>query len=127
MVMNLYKRVQIHADFFSDVQNFLLFFGGGGPRDNFIFQKGFGPLPGILLYVFNIYIIFFQEGSDYTPLDPGMQTAFFNCNSCYIMPSSLAKGFRYIMYIRFVKNVVYGLIRLKYRSLRMCTALLINI
>lgn len=96
--------------FFQMYKISFFFFGGGGPRDHFVFQKGFGPLPGILLYVFNIYIIFFQEGSDYTPLDPGMQTAFFNCNSCYItcMPSSLAKGFRYIMYIRFVKNVVYG-------------------
>lgn len=84
MVMILYKRVQIHADFFSDVQNFLFFGGGGGPRYDFIFQKGFGLLSGILLYVFYKYIIYFQEGSDYTPQDPGMQTAFFNCNSCYI-------------------------------------------
>lgn len=66
MVMNLYKRVRIHADFFFRCTKVSFFGGEGGPRDNFIFQKGFGPLPGILLYVFNIYE--FQEGSDYTPL-----------------------------------------------------------
>lgn len=38
MVMNLYKRVQIHADFFSDVQNFLLFLGGG-VREIILFSK----------------------------------------------------------------------------------------
>lgn len=78
MVMNLYKRVQIHADFFSDVQNFL-FLGGGGPRDNFIFQKGFGPLPGILLYVLNIYIYiynFFPGGFGLYPSRSGNANCF---------------------------------------------------
>lgn len=93
--------------FFSDVQKFL-FLGGRGVREIILFSKKGSVHCREFYCMYFIYIIYFPEGSDYTPLDPGMQTAFFNCNSCYIMPSSLAKGFRYIMYIRFVKNVVYG-------------------
>lgn len=97
--------------FFFGCTKFSLFLGGGCPKDNFVFQKGFGLLSGILLYVFYIYNLF-PGGFGLYPSRSWNANCFLKLQQLlhYIMPSSLAKGFRYIMYIRFVKNVVYGLI-----------------